>query len=299
MTMASDARMGTRRWAEWARRAGGAMALSAVALISGCASLDRNAHAEAIAQPAGLKREVLAAGDFRMTAFSRVTRPDRPLRVYIEGDGLAWVSRTEPSMDPTPVAATGLALAAADPSANVVYLARPCQFTPMADNPRCGIAYWTGKRFAPEVLDAMDAEISQLAKLVPGQPLELVGFSGGGAIAVLLAARRHDVASLRTVAGNLDVEYVNELHHVSAMPDSRNPIAVASRVARIPQIHFSSAEDTVVPPDVAKRFAAAVGGACVRTSVVTGLSHDGDWAAQWRDLLAQTPVCGSAPGDAR
>ncbi|WP_306440146.1 alpha/beta hydrolase [Pandoraea anhela] len=276
------------RWAQWA---GWGMALGVLALVCGCASRDRNAHAESLAQPAGLKREVLSSGAFRMTAFSRITRPDKPLRIYIEGDGLAWVSRTEPSLDPTPVAATGLALAAADPSANVVYLARPCQFTPMADNPRCGVVYWTGKRFAQEVIEAMDTEIGQLAKLVPGQPLELVGFSGGGAIAVLVAARRHDVASLRTVAGNLDVEYVNALHHVSAMPASRNPIDVARQVADIPQIHFSSANDTVVPPNVAKRFAAAVGGECVRTSVVKGLSHDGDWAAQWRDLLAQTPAC--------
>nr|WP_157112436.1 alpha/beta hydrolase [Pandoraea faecigallinarum] len=260
-------------------------------LISGCASPDRNAHADALATPAGLKREVLTAGDFRLTAFSRITRADRPLRVYIEGDGLAWVSRTEPSLDPTPVAATGLALAAADTSANVVYLARPCQFMPMDGDPRCSVVYWTGKRFAPEVIEAMDAEIGQFAARAPGQPVELVGYSGGGAIAVLIAARRRDVASLRTVAGNLDVEYVNRLHRVSAMPASRNPVDVARQTARIPQIHFSSAQDIVVPPDVAIRFAAAVGGHCVKTRVVSGLAHDGDWAAKWKDLLAMTPVC--------
>lgn len=283
--MTNDSRLKSLRWALCA------IASSVVVLVSGCASLDRNAHAESLAAPVGLKREVLAAGDFQLTAFSRVTRADKPLRIYIEGDGLAWVSRTEPSLDPTPVAATGLALAAADPSANVAYLARPCQFTPMADNPRCGVAYWTGKRFAPEVVDSMDAAVSRLVARVPGQSLELIGYSGGAAIAVLIAAHRHDVASLRTVAGNLDVEYVNQLHHVSAMPDSRNPVDVAREVALIPQIHFSSAQDAVVPPDVAKRFASAVGGACVTTSVVTGLSHDGDWAARWPGLLAQAPVC--------
>ncbi len=261
-------------------------------LLSGCASLDRDAHAESLAKPAGLQREVLVAGGFRLTAFSRITRADKPVRIYIEGDGLAWISRTEPSLDPTPVVATGLALAAADPSPNVAYLARPCQFTPMQDNPRCEVAYWTGKRFAPEVLDAMDGAIGQLAARVPGQALELVGYSGGGAIAVLVAARRHDVATLRTVAGNLDVEYVNRWHRVSPMPASRNPIDVARQVAGIPQIHFSSAQDTVVPPEVARRFASAVGGTCVKTRVVSGVTHDGDWAQRWRDLLTQTPACG-------
>lgn len=269
-----------------------AAAIGLVSSASGCASLDRDAHAESLAGPAGLQRETLSAGDFRLTAFSRITRADKPLRIYIEGDGLAWISRTEPSLDPTPVAATGLALAATDGSANVVYLARPCQFTPMRENPRCHVAYWTGKRFAPEVVDAMNAAVGQLAARVPGQPIELVGYSGGGAIAVLIAARRRDVATLRTVAGNLDVEYVNRLHHVSAMPASRNPIDVAAQVAGIAQIHFSSAQDTVVPPEVARRFAAAAGGRCVKTVVVSGIAHDGDWAQRWHALLAQPPVCG-------
>ncbi|QHE94773.1 alpha/beta hydrolase [Pandoraea fibrosis] len=273
----------------------GVSLLGVVSVMSGCASLDRNAHADALAQPAGLRREVLAAGDFRLTTFSRITRPDAPLRIYIEGDGLAWISRTEPSLDPTPVAATGLALAAVDPSANVAYLARPCQFTPMQDNPRCQVAYWTGKRFAPEVVDAMDAAVGQLAKRVPGQAVEIVGYSGGGAIAVLVAARRHDVVTLRTVAGNLDVEYVNQVHRVSPMPASRNPIDVARQVAGIAQVHFSGAQDTVVPPEVARRFASAAGGACVKTRVVNGMTHDGDWAQRWRDLLAQTPVCDARP----
>lgn len=272
----------------------GAAALVVLTWVAGCTSLDRNAHADALAQPAGLHREVLTAGDFKLTAFSRITRTDQPVRIYIEGDGLAWVSRTEPSLDPTPVAATGLALAAVDSSANVVYLARPCQYTPMQDNPRCEMAYWTGKRFAPEVVAAMDAAVGRVASRVPGQPVELIGYSGGGAIAVLVAAHRRDVTSLRTVAGNLDVEYINRLHRVSPMPASRNPLDVARQVATIPQIHFAGSQDTVVPPEVARRFAQAAGGKCVSTPVVAGVAHDGDWARRWRALLARTPSCGGA-----
>ena len=262
-----------------------------MSLVSGCASLDRSAYAETLAQPAGLQREILVSSGFHLTAFLRITRPDQPLRIYIEGDGLAWISRMEPSLDPTPVAATGLTLATVDPLANVAYLARPCQYTPMKDNPRCQAVYWTGKRFAPEVIDAMDAAVGELAARVPGQAVELVGFSGGGAVAVLVAARRHDIAMLRTVAGNLDVEYVNQLHQVSPMPASLNPIDFARQVAGIAQIHFSSAQDAVVPPKAAHRFAAAVGSSCVRTLVVNGISHDGEWALRWRDLLAQMPDC--------
>lgn len=271
---------------------GAASLCIAAALLAACAGNPRE-HADALAQPAGLQREQVRGGDFLLTAYARITRPDLPLTVYIEGDGLAWRSRTEPSSDPTPRDALGLQLAAADRAANVVYLARPCQFTATADNPRCEAAYWTGKRFAPEVIAAMDAAVTHYASLLPGRRINLVGYSGGGAVAVLLAARRSDVASLRTVAGNLDHEAVNRWHKVSAMPDSLNPIDAAARVAAIPQLHFSGADDRIVPTAIARDFVAKAG-ACARLRVVAGMSHEGGWSRLWPQLLAEPFPCTGA-----
>jgi dienelactone hydrolase len=265
--------------------------MGTAALTGGCAGLDRDAHADALAASAGLKREQIVSGDFVLTAFTRVTRPGAPLDVYIEGDGMAWVSRTEPSLDPTPREATGLALAAADPAPNVAYVARPCQFTPMSTNPHCAIPYWTDKRFSAEVVASMNEAVDQLVARVPGQRVNLTGYSGGGAIAVLIAARRHDIALLRTVAGNLDDEYVNALHHVSPMPGSLNPVDFAPRVAALAQVHFTGADDTVVPPEVARRFVDAAGAHCARTQVVAGMTHAGDWQRHWPELLAVVPSC--------
>ena len=275
-----------------APRAIAASVTLAVALgVSACSTLDRNQHADALAAPASLHRETVQGGSFVFTTYTRIGDPHAPIHVYIEGDGLAWISRSEPSLDPTPREAAGLAIAATDSASNVVYLARPCQFTPMADNPACTPAYWTSKRYAPEVIDSMNAAISHIAMKAPGESIHLTGYSGGAAVAVLIAARRTDVASLRTVAGNLDDEYVNRLHHVSAMPDSLNAIDVADRVAAIPQIHFSGTDDTVVPASVATRFAQATGTRCAQVVEVPGLSHDGDWAARWPDLLKLEPSC--------
>lgn len=55
------------------------------------------------------------------------------LTIYIEGDGLAWLSRARPSDDPTPNHALGLQLALRHPDNAVAYLARPCQNTAPAD----------------------------------------------------------------------------------------------------------------------------------------------------------------------
>jgi len=269
----------------------GLLILMLLGVLAGCA--DPNAHADAMAQPVGLRRERVDTDSFVLTAFVRITRPDLSLTIYIEGDGLAWRSRYQPSDDPTPHQALGLALAVADPGPNVAYLARPCQFTPMTMNPRCGIPYWTNKRYAEEVIVAMNQAVTHYAAGVSGQRINLVGYSGGGALAVLVAARRSDVASLRTVAGNLDQVEVNRLHGVSAMPESLNAMDVAQRVATIPQIHFSGAEDTVVPPVIAQGFVAAAG-RCAQARIVAGMSHDSHWGRVWPDLLAIVPVC--SPG---
>jgi hypothetical protein len=267
--------------------------LSLLGALTGCAALDPDAHANALAEPAHLHRQLVDTGPFVLTAFSRISQPRKPLRVYIEGDGAAWLSRTEPALDPTPHEAMGLALAAKDRSPNVVYLARPCQFTPMAMNRRCAIPYWTGKRFAADVIESMNAAVSHFTALAPGQPVELVGYSGGGAVAVLIAARRTDVVSIRTVAGNLDDEFVNRLHDVSPMPESENAIDFASRVASIAQVHFSGAKDDVVPPAVAQRFVNATGTRCAQALTVPGLAHDSDWSRRWAALLEIVPMCRS------
>lgn len=279
------------------KRLGATLAGSLLIFVTtGCAMLDRNAHADALAAPAGLTRELITTDGFVLTAYARISRPDEPLDVYIEGDGLAWISRSEPSLDPTPREATGLALAAADPAPNVVYLARPCQFTPMALNPRCGTPYWTGKRFAPEVVVSMNQAVSQFAARAPAQRVNLVGYSGGAALAVLIAARRDDIASIRTVAGNLDDEFINRLHQVSPMPESENPTDSANRIARIPQVHFSGAADTVVPPVVAQRFVQLTGKRCAQARTVPDMTHDGDWSRLWPTLLTMTQECAKSSG---
>lgn len=266
--------------------------LLALPFLAGCAAIDRDANAEALAKPAGMSRMLMKTDPFMLTTFARITNRTQPVTIYIEGDGLAWASRTEVSRDPTPKDAQGLALAARDPAANVVYLARPCQYTDRSKNPSCGPAYWTGKRFAPEVVSAMNQAVDQVAVQVPGQKINLVGYSGGGAIAVLVAARRQDIASIRTVAGNLDHAEVNRLAGVSPLTGSLNAIDVARQVAKIPQIHYSGADDRIVPPSIAQRFTEATGSACAHWLSVPGATHESGWTGRWSEMLKRVPSCG-------
>lgn len=271
-----------------------------IGLLAGCVAVadptGRNQHAGNLARSGGLTRAQVQTERFLLTSFARITRVDLPLTIYIEGDGFAWRTLTRPSINPTPIKALGLALASADPAPNVVYLARPCQFTPMAANPRCVTSYWTSKRFAEEVITAMNQAVTYYAARLPGQPIHLVGYSGGANVAVQLAARRQDVRSLRTVAGNLDVEEVNRLHRLTPMPASLNAIDVAPRLRDLPQVHYYGEQDTIVPPVIAQRFAQRAMGPCIQVRGVAGMRHDGEWARVWPQLLSEQPRCTGTVG---
>lgn len=265
--------------------------ITLIFLLAGCVNGDSRERAARLAKKAGLNSQNLQTSPFELRVWLRITAPEQPVRVYIEGDGFAWRSRTRPSDDPTPRQPTGLMLAAADTSANVVYLARPCQFIGPPLPANCGATWWTDNRFSPQVVQAMNEALNQALRALPDARIELVGYSGGGAIAALIAARRDDVRSLRTVAGNLDVAYVNATHNVSAMPQALSAIDVAPQLANLPQIHFTGSADTTVPPAAARRFQQAAGGRCVRIESVQGMAHGSDWAAVWPSLLQRQPDC--------
>jgi dienelactone hydrolase len=262
-------------------------------VIAGCSTISvlggRSCRADAIANKAGFEKEYIEAGNFTLLTYKKITKPGESVRIYIEGDGNAWETKRRLSDDPTPRQPIALYLASDDPSANIVYIARPGQFS-QNDYMACDPAYWSSKRFSPEVIDSFN-EVIDKVKTVAGAPsIELVGYSGGGAIAVLAAAKRSDVAALRTVAGNLDHKALCEYHRVSALKGSLNPIDSAAAIKKIPQRHFVGSKDSVVPAPIARSFVDRQGnGKLDRVTVVNGATHSKGWPERWKDLLILLP----------
>lgn len=264
-------------------------------LLAGCAgaqvSLDPRQDANALMENGGFIGRYLRTGPFTLRTFSRITAPGHPVTVYIEGDGLAWRSRNRLSNDPTPLRQTAMRMALSDASQNVVYLARPGQFLSMKELREVSPDYWSVRRFADEVIASVNSAIDQIADEAGASRVHLVGFSGGGAIAVLTAARRSDVLSIRTVAGNLDPDEVSRIHQVSDLRGSLNPIDAAAQVADIPQIHFTGADDGIIPRAISARFERAAASNCVRVVTVDGAGHDKGWVERWPGLLTDIPDC--------
>lgn len=262
--------------------------LAAVAvLLAGCAGPaafggSRAAVVDWAAQR-GFAAATLRAGDFDLLSLTRAGR-STSLTIYIEGDGAAWHSPWQPPADPTPLHPIALAMAAADAAGSVAYLGRPCQYLDAVALKACAAGYWTQRRFAPEVVDAYMAAVDSLkAKVGSGDtPIRLVGHSGGGVIAALLALRRDDVESLITVAAPLALGEWTRRHGVSPLAGSLDPALAAGPVRAARAVHFVGERDKVVPPGVVETFIRTKGGRLVR---MPEHDHDCCWARDWPRLL--------------
>ena len=262
-------------------------------VFSGGAFEKRLDLAEAIAAGAGMQELQVGTGPFILTTYYKITNKNAPLSVYIEGDGFAWASRTRLSANPTPKDAFALQLAALDNSPNVVYIARPCQYTPIVPGDNCVPKYWSGSRFSEEVVTSVNRAISHYAKQFNKPSINLVGYSGGAAVAALIAARRGDVSSLRTVAGNLDHVAVNKYHKVDYLDNSLNPVDISNKLKNLPQYHFVGVDDEIIPLSIVAKFAKKTnqGGNCAKVHSVNGATHYSGWKNLWPALLQRPVSC--------
>jgi len=224
----------------------------------------------------GFNLEILNAENFDIMVCWR--GHGEKLRVYIEGDGKAWLSRTRPSSDPTPDDPISFHLAAADRHSPVMYLARPCQFVEKGQRRNCILPFWTSARFSEPVISDLNQVLNQVKKTVGAKRFELVGYSGGGAVALLLAARRVDVDLVITIAGNLDHVFWTQYHKVSPLRDSLNPADFATKLQAVKQIHIVSNSDIIVPPAVAQSYVSKMDDTRrVQVITVDGVSHTDNW----------------------
>ncbi|HTE16292.1 MAG TPA: alpha/beta hydrolase [Burkholderiales bacterium] len=227
-------------------------------LLPACASvqspLERRNVADTIAHKQDWKRSTIRTGELDLMAyFPSIRAKAGILTIYIEGDGFAWINGSQPSDDPTPLDPVALRLALAHPVGNAAYVGRPCQYID-AKISNCPMRYWTDKRFAPEVVEATSAAIDVVKRQFDANKLTLVGYSGGGAVAALVAARRNDVERLVTVAGNLNHRAWTTIHRIQPLDGSLNPIDETDTLRKIRQLHFVGGKDSNITPDLVRSF---------------------------------------------
>jgi pimeloyl-ACP methyl ester carboxylesterase len=210
------------------------------------------------------------------------------MRVYLEGDGQAWATPSQPSLDPSPRDLLVARLAFSDPTPSL-YLARPCQFVTA---PGCTTSLWTSRRFGSDVLGSLDGALDLIKARYGNQTFELVGYSGGAALALLLAARRDDVVSVQTLAGNLSPRYWAQLRQLSPLEGSLEPLDYRERLRAVTQRHLAGDADSVVPAGVLHHYLDGLGEArCVQTVSLTQVSHHAGWEQAWAAWRSQPIAC--------
>lgn len=203
------------------------------------------------------------------------------LHIYLEGDGRPWEQGLFPSSDPTTRASVMLPLLASD-HASVLYLARPCYNGHAADlgcNPRL----WTSGRYAEQVVNAMQVAVLSFMHQYGYSELVLIGHSGGGSLAMLLAGRLPQTKTVVTLAGNYDIDAWADFHGYQRLNESLNPADFTNQ--GITEWHFLGELDRTVPaelflPALRRRSNS-------RVEIIPAIDHLHGWLENWPEILSR------------
>ena len=262
--------------------------LLCVALQLGCAS--PTSRLRALAAEQGFERRTIAAGGFDLTVFENAALAARDgaveagkgvLHVYLEGDGTPWMYHVLVTADPTPRRPLMLQLMALDPSP-AVYVGRPC-YNGTSRDEGCEDELWTSARYSALVVDSMAAGVRALLERHDVAAVRLFGHSGGGTLALLLAARVPGTTDVVTVAGNLDPDAWTAYHGYTPLRDSLNPAEEPPLGVGVRQWHLVGGADTVVPSTIVRPFIGAQSNAA--GIAFPSFGHGCCWQRVWPGVL--------------
>ncbi len=205
------------------------------------------------------------------------------LHVYIEGDGYAWLRSTVAAIDPTPAGSLMLEMMKLDQHP-ALFLGRPCYFD--TSDPACSVYYWTHGRYSKMVIESMATVL--IRETEKYDSVVLIGHSGGGTIAMLLADRLNKLSTVITLAGNLDVAQWASHHKYSALTGSLNPMVLPLLDSGIKQKHYIGNADREIFPAWTQNYVNRykdVKGCSIEFTLLPGVEHNRGWIDQWADLL--------------
>lgn len=270
--------------AERAARAGpwSFVGLLGLLLLGGCA-LSPEANIESLARSSAFVAGDVRVGAFELRYYEKQSRQNSTvINVYLDGDGTPWLRPSRVARNPTPRLPMALHLMQRDPGA-ALYLGRPC-YLGRHETPPCSPWYWTHGRYSETVVLTMASALDQLLRIqAPDASVRLIGHSGGGVLAALIAERLSGVVAVVTLGANLDVDVWADHHEYSRLTGSLNPAARPTLSAKICQTHFYGADDRRVPADL--MIEAVSGRFHARFVVVPGFDHWCCWAKVWPTIL--------------
>jgi pimeloyl-ACP methyl ester carboxylesterase len=257
------------------------LGLTTIVILSGCSSAGR--RIEQRAQSAGLATIRTEAGGFPSLVYMK-RAPDRgadTLLVFLEGDGIPWRNGREPSSDPTTHNPIALELMIRSP-APAAYITRPCY--QRRDAGKCTVDHWTGARYSTAIVASMTAAVREAQRESGADKVKLIGYSGGGVLAVLIAERLGQVAAVVTLAANLDTDAWTKYHGYLPLSQSLNP-ALSDRSHPWPELHLRGSADLSVPAATTSAYFDRYPQAGQK--LIENYDHVCCWVRDWEKLLSE------------
>jgi hypothetical protein len=255
--------------------------LLVVAQLSGCTSPAQRMDQRAA--DLGYRKVVVQGEGYDHVTYIKqgAAASSSALHVYLEGDGTPWVRKQVAATDPTPHTPLMFELMALDPAPSV-YLGRPC-YHGLNKSKACTPDLWTDGRYSETVVASMAAALNRLS--ADYQSLVLLGYSGGGTLAMLMAERLPRTETVITLAANLDTQRWAAMHKQRVLAGSLNPATRPPLPARIRQMHFAGGQDDNVPPLLIRDAIAQQQGAAFRVFPDEG--HGCCWRKVWTEILGE------------
>ena len=259
-----------------------AIKLVVIATVGGCVSAEQ--HAQAIARHHGLHPLLLQGTNFQHHAFAAVRGTPDWLVLFIDGDGSPWVGGGRRiATDPTPRVPLALGLAVATPM-SVLYLGRPCYLEKVRP-PQCSGSLWTSQRYSAAVVASMTAAATAFVTEHHFEHVLLVGYSGGGTLAALMARNLPQVIGFVSIAGNLDPDSWAQLHGYLPLDGSLNPALQPPLPTSLRQWYLVGQRDTNVPTVATARYFERI--PADRVWSYPRFDHACCWVDEWPSVFAK------------
>ena len=255
----------------------------------------------------GLEKDIIATKPIPIVIYKKIAAKNRSrLYIYIEGDGQPWDKGYWPASDPNTRKSVVLPLLAQQllqqsplkqsplkqsplkqsplkhAEYNAIYLARPCYaWKTMPKN--CTHFFWTSGRYSETVVDILNQGMDAIKQQYNINQFVLVGHSGGGTLAMLLAARRKDISAIITLSANLNHSAWTHYFGYLPLSDSLNPATQQTLPKKIPRWHLIGEQDHTIPSHIT--YQAGQKDPYAHLTLYTHFDHSCCWQIIWESIL--------------
>lgn len=253
-------------------------ALLAAGVATGCASPAKQYDRAALA--ANFSEKIVQGKRFHHKIYRNSHAvQDGVLFVFIEGDVSVKQALRSSSPDPTPSHKLMLRLMQ-NAEVGAILLGRPCYHGLFALD-HCEIRHLGPERYSAEIVESMIGALQTELDHSGAKQVNFVGYSGGGALAMLMAAHHPGTAVLVTLSGNLDNTSLVAHHKALALSGSLNPADLPPLPRSIRQLHFFGAEDENVPASLAQKTLTRQNAAPI---IMQEFDHECCWQDIWPEI---------------